>query len=156
MGRMSSDPRRTTAVTRPVRVAMERVGASFRNLLSGDAQGRPDWVTDLGTGPADSLFEVDGPAWTVHASLPTLVGAADGPVADATSLADLKDAKLAFESTITEYANWKLVIENYHECYHCPLIHPQLCRVSPPGSGENYAGAGAWIGGPMADRKAHV
>jgi Rieske 2Fe-2S family protein len=46
-------------------------------------------------------------------------------------------------------ANWKLVIENYHECYHCPQIHPQLCRVSPPTSGQNYSGAGAWIGGPM-------
>src|SRR5690606_7816568 len=47
-------------------------------------------------------------------------------------------------------ANWKLVVENYHECYHCPQIHPQLCRVSPPNSGQNFAGAGAWIGGPMA------
>ena len=28
-------------------------------------------------------------------------------------------------------ANWKIAIENYHECYHCPLIHPELCRVSP-------------------------
>ena len=29
-------------------------------------------------------------------------------------------------------ANWKVVTENYHECYHCPLIHPELCQVSPP------------------------
>ena len=29
-------------------------------------------------------------------------------------------------------ANWKILSENYHECYHCPAIHPQLCRVSPP------------------------
>jgi len=51
-------------------------------------------------------------------------------------------------------ANWKVVIENYQECYHCPTIHPQLCVVSPPRSGENYtvAGAGAWIGGWMALR----
>jgi glycine betaine catabolism A len=46
-------------------------------------------------------------------------------------------------------ANWKTVTENYHECYHCPSIHPQLCRVSPPRSGENYAADGAWIGGWM-------
>ena len=26
-------------------------------------------------------------------------------------------------------ANWKVVAENYHECYHCPLIHPELCQV---------------------------
>ena len=46
-------------------------------------------------------------------------------------------------------ANWKTLTENYHECYHCPSIHPELCRVSPPKSGENYAADGAWIGGWM-------
>jgi Rieske 2Fe-2S family protein len=46
-------------------------------------------------------------------------------------------------------ANWKILTENYHECYHCPAIHPELCRVSPPKSGENYAADGAWIGGWM-------
>jgi glycine betaine catabolism A len=46
-------------------------------------------------------------------------------------------------------ANWKVVAENYHECYHCPLIHPELCRVSPPDSGDNYDLPGAWVGGAM-------
>ncbi len=27
--------------------------------------------------------------------------------------------------------NWKLFWENYSECYHCPRIHPELCRVVP-------------------------
>jgi Rieske 2Fe-2S family protein len=48
-------------------------------------------------------------------------------------------------------ANWKILSENYQECYHCPTIHPQLCRVSPPNSGENYTpDVGAWVGGWMA------
>ena len=47
-------------------------------------------------------------------------------------------------------ANWKIAIENYHECYHCPLIHPELCRVSPSESGENFVDqSGAWVGGDM-------
>jgi len=46
-------------------------------------------------------------------------------------------------------ANWKLICENYHECYHCPQIHPQLCKVSPPDSGENSVRPGAFIGGNM-------
>lgn len=46
-------------------------------------------------------------------------------------------------------ANWKVIAENYHECYHCPLIHPELCQVSPPDSGDNYDLPGAWIGGAM-------
>ena len=46
-------------------------------------------------------------------------------------------------------ANWKLVGENYHECYHCESIHPELCVVTPPDSGENYRPDGAWVGGSM-------
>ena len=46
-------------------------------------------------------------------------------------------------------ANWKILTENYHECYHCPAIHPELCKVSPPKSGENYTPAGPWVGGWM-------
>ncbi|MBV9870500.1 MAG: hypothetical protein JO214_07745, partial [Frankiaceae bacterium] len=46
-------------------------------------------------------------------------------------------------------ANWKILTENYHECYHCPVIHPELCTVSPPSSGHNYESTGAWVGGTM-------
>jgi Rieske 2Fe-2S family protein len=28
-------------------------------------------------------------------------------------------------------ANWKILIENYMECYHCPGIHPELCDLVP-------------------------
>jgi Rieske 2Fe-2S family protein len=46
-------------------------------------------------------------------------------------------------------ANWKTIVENYLECYHCPNIHPELCRVSPPESARGMENTGAWIGGPM-------
>jgi Rieske 2Fe-2S family protein len=50
-------------------------------------------------------------------------------------------------------ANWKILSENYHECYHCPVIHPELCKVSPPKSGENYPAQNAWVGGWMELRE---
>jgi Rieske 2Fe-2S family protein len=28
-------------------------------------------------------------------------------------------------------ANWKVVAENYNECYHCAGVHPELCEVVP-------------------------
>jgi Rieske 2Fe-2S family protein len=56
---------------------------------------------------------------------------------------------LADRHTYEVAANWKVVAENYHECYHCPLIHPELCQVSPPDSGDNYDLPGAWVGGSM-------
>lgn len=46
-------------------------------------------------------------------------------------------------------ANWKLVVENYHECYHCTSIHPALCQVSPPDSGVDVTPTGLWCGGDM-------
>ncbi len=46
-------------------------------------------------------------------------------------------------------ANWKLVVENYHECYHCTSIHPELCQVTPPDSGDDIAPTGLWCGGTM-------
>lgn len=44
---------------------------------------------------------------------------------------DLSDAKVAFQSTIIENGNWKLVWENNRECYHCAGNHPDLCRTYP-------------------------
>ena len=42
---------------------------------------------------------------------------------------DLGNAKLAWQEDIVINANWKLVIENSRECYHCPARHPELVRT---------------------------
>nr|WP_241769075.1 RHO alpha subunit C-terminal catalytic domain-containing protein [Sphingomonas melonis] len=42
---------------------------------------------------------------------------------------NLADAKIAFQSTIVEKGNWKLVWENNRECYHCAGSHPELCKT---------------------------
>jgi Rieske 2Fe-2S family protein len=39
------------------------------------------------------------------------------------------DARVVAESTLVERANWKLVIENNRECYHCRAGHPELLRT---------------------------
>ena len=44
---------------------------------------------------------------------------------------DLGNAKLAFESTLMMQANWKLVMENARECYHCVVRHPELSLSFP-------------------------
>ncbi len=43
--------------------------------------------------------------------------------------------------------NWKLIFLNYSECYHCPLVHPQLDKLSPSDSGRNDLAEGAFLGG---------
>ncbi len=42
-----------------------------------------------------------------------------------------KDAKLAHQSVLIENANWKLVMENARECYHCGTGHPALAKTFP-------------------------
>ncbi|HZT11875.1 MAG TPA: aromatic ring-hydroxylating dioxygenase subunit alpha [Candidatus Baltobacteraceae bacterium] len=43
--------------------------------------------------------------------------------------------------------NWKLIFLNYSECYHCPLVHPQLDKLSPSDSGRNDLAEGPFLGG---------
>jgi Rieske 2Fe-2S family protein len=50
-------------------------------------------------------------------------------------------------------ANWKLMFENYSECYHCPGVHPQLQKVSPYDSAENDLREGPFLGGFMKIKK---
>ena len=44
---------------------------------------------------------------------------------------EMHQTKVAFQSTIIEQANWKLVWENNRECYHCKANHPELIRTFP-------------------------
>lgn len=46
-------------------------------------------------------------------------------------------------------ANWKLVVENYNECYHCALVHPQLHRISDARSGGPLERGDCFSGGCM-------
>jgi Rieske 2Fe-2S family protein len=32
-------------------------------------------------------------------------------------------------------ANYKVILENYNECYHCGPVHPELCRLVPAFAG---------------------
>jgi glycine betaine catabolism A len=45
--------------------------------------------------------------------------------------------------------NWKLLFQNYSECQHCPLVHPELSEISPFRSGANDLSEGPFLGGYM-------
>ena len=72
---------------------------------------------------------------------------------DPDTLPDLRDHDLAAlrRAARLEYelaCNWKIVCENYSECYHCPGVHPQLNRLSDLTSG-GFEAAARYNGGPM-------
>ncbi|TAM50013.1 MAG: aromatic ring-hydroxylating dioxygenase subunit alpha [Paraburkholderia sp.] len=64
---------------------------------------------------------------------------------------DLANAKVAVRQVFPTNANWKLVVENFFECYHCKPAHPTYCSVhdemkmlafgAGPGSSDGLASA---------------
>jgi len=51
----------------------------------------------------------------------------------------LQDLRIGKRIVCDVKANWKLLAENFAECFHCPPVHPELCRVVTA-----YQDAGAW------------
>ena len=41
----------------------------------------------------------------------------------------LSDAKIAHRQFYPTDGNWKLTLDNFHECYHCQPSHPEYCSV---------------------------
>ena len=60
---------------------------------------------------------------------------------------NIEELNTARSLTYELACNWKLVFHNYSECYHCPLVHPQLDRLSPSDSGRNDLFEGPFLGG---------
>lgn len=48
-----------------------------------------------------------------------------------TDVHNVGELKVAAETSIVEYGNWKLVFENNRECYHCLSNHPELIITYP-------------------------
>lgn len=109
---------------------------------------------------AFSLFEVAVDAWGGFVFV-NLAGRKAEPLAR--TLGDLPDrftrygfAALRVGKRIVAdvHANWKLLAENFSECFHCPPVHPELCRIVTA-----YRDAGAWglrrdgNGAPVAEAK---
>ena len=44
----------------------------------------------------------------------------------------LAGAKIAHSESYPTMANWKLIVENFVECYHCVPAHPEFCSMHPP------------------------
>ena len=62
---------------------------------------------------------------------------------------ELERLRIAAEIRYEVRANWKLIFQNYNECYHCPMVHPTLNRLTPYKDASNDLESGAILGGPM-------
>ncbi len=61
----------------------------------------------------------------------------------------MQDLRLARRIVYDVRANWKLIVQNYNECLHCPNLHPALNRLSHYLSGENEPLHHSYMGGRM-------
>jgi glycine betaine catabolism A len=61
----------------------------------------------------------------------------------------MEDLRLGHRVIYDVKANWKLIIQNYNECLHCPNLHPALNKLSHYLSGENEPLRATYMGGRM-------
>ncbi len=54
-----------------------------------------------------------------------------GAVPDRLRRYPLGELRAAHRISYVVQANWKVILENYNECYHCGPVHPELCRLVP-------------------------
>ncbi len=54
-----------------------------------------------------------------------------GPIPARLANYRLADLRIGHRTHYTVDANWKILCENYNECYHCGPVHPELCALVP-------------------------
>ncbi len=54
-----------------------------------------------------------------------------GPVPQRLTRYPLAELRIGATLQYDVHANWKVLLENYNECYHCAGVHPELCRLVP-------------------------
>jgi Rieske 2Fe-2S family protein len=107
------------------------------------------------------LHEWLGYAWLCLADEPpsfedSVIGAATERLGSPTSIDNYQVDQLSVGKRIRYEvkANWKLIIENFMECYHCATIHPELTEVLPEFAdgyaAQYYVGHGAEFGSEIS------
>jgi glycine betaine catabolism A len=107
--------------------------------LGGELRHAPFLTEDDGLRKGElGLHRVDVETWggfvfvhlTPSETHPTLHGSL-GPVPERLRRYPLPDLRRAHRIEYHVRANWKVILENYNECYHCGPVHPELCEVVP-------------------------
>lgn len=106
--------------------------------LDGDLAATPSRLPVADFQGADySLYRVHADTWGgyifVNLSQVTETSLADflGEEARLLQRWPLAEMKSVQQDRLTLACNWKVFWENYSECYHCPRVHPELCRLVP-------------------------
>jgi Rieske 2Fe-2S family protein len=83
-------------------------------------------VRPLAAGPATAGPAVAGPPPPGDSLADTL-----GEITARTAAYPLAELRCGAQLRYDVAANWKVILENYNECYHCGPVHPELCELVP-------------------------
>ena len=110
--------------------------------LDGHLLHAPHFVDSAGFSKSDfSLYPVDLETWggffflnlspgeppETSRTLPQQLG----EIISRVQRYPLGDLRVVTTITYEVQANWKAILENYNECYHCGGLHPELCEIVP-------------------------
>jgi Rieske 2Fe-2S family protein len=95
---------------------------------------------DHGLQPA-SLENIGGLIFICLSDDPPTIEHARADIAERVAIYNLEHCKVAVHDDLVEAANWKLVMENNRECYHCDVNHPELLKsLGTSGFGKGLPG----------------
>ena len=101
-------------------VATPRVDDEFDRATAGLWRRHAEvWNGMVFVSVADEPPPLEG--W-LHEHSPDLRGFADVPVGD---------YRIGTRTETVVAANWKILVENYAECLHCAVVHPELVELVP-------------------------
>ena len=64
----------------------------------------------------------------------------------------MRDLRIGRRIVYDVQVNWKLIVLNYNECLHCPVLHPALNRLTNYLGAANEPAAPGYLGGSMGFR----
>ncbi|HIQ18496.1 MAG TPA: aromatic ring-hydroxylating dioxygenase subunit alpha [Novosphingobium capsulatum] len=100
------------------------------------ARGMPEGFDKGANGLREVAIEnLGGLLFICFADNPPPIDRAKADISEAIAMYDMSKLKVAAQEELIDQANWKLVMENNRECYHCESNHPELLNSL---SGEGF------------------
>ncbi len=100
------------------------------------------------------LYSVAVDVWQGHVFLnfskaPASLAAQLAPLTESFAAWNMAELRMHKRIVYDVPANWKLIVANYNECLHCPVLHPALNRLTDYMGADNVAPSPAYVGGSM-------
>jgi phenylpropionate dioxygenase-like ring-hydroxylating dioxygenase large terminal subunit len=124
-------------------------GLDGRLVAAPHMEGTPGFACDDIRLAAVAVDAWDGHLFVSLDSSPAKLADQVGALAGKFAAWRMGELRRAYRVAYDVKANWKLIVQNYSECVHCPVIHPALQKLSHYLTGDNDPATPTWLGGRM-------